>query len=335
LSELIVKTNKTSFHYTSNNICSSSSFLVTANQSVLAYSNYISDRTLSPISEVSTRFHLPEIKLPFNTTILANSAISKFGAGCPPEIAIYVHGWNRNETEVREEFNRLQTSLNDSGYKIPLIGFSWNSKELYPVAEVNAKMNGPDLAQFIVDFDNICPDTHIHLLAHSLGTAVVESALVGLDTNSTLKPSSSNNSKIIKSVHLLGAAINNKLILNNTAFGNAIEHLVDKFYNLYNPQDDGLEFNQKLGNHDPLGLVGAPKGTTPSSNYNDINVAYEIPPFSDADGDGNVEECFEDISPVRVWGDNHCGYIGFRHPLTGSLIDDGAMNIVVRDWIKS
>jgi hypothetical protein len=63
-------------------------------------------------------------------------------------------------------------------------------------------------------------------------------------------------------------------------------------------------------------------------------VAYEIPPISDADGDGNVEECFEDINPAVIWGDNHCGYIGFRQPSAGSLIDDGAMNVVVRDWTK-
>jgi len=28
-------------------------------------------------------------------------------------------------------------------------------------------------------------------------------------------------------------------------------------------------------------------------------------------------------------------YFGFRHPFVGSLMDDGAMNIVVRDWIES
>jgi hypothetical protein len=37
-------------------------------------------------------------------------------------------------------------------------------------------------------------------------------------------------------------------------------------------------------------------------NYNDTNIAYEIPPFSDVDGDDNIEECFEDIKPVRIWG---------------------------------
>ena len=70
-------------------------------------------------------------------------------------------------------------------------------------------------------------------------------------------------------------------------------------------------------------------------NYKDINVSYEIPPMSDADGNGNREECFEDVKPVQWWGDNHCGYIGFRNSTTGEFSDDGAMNIVVRDWLKS
>ena len=172
-----------------------------------------------------------------------------------------------------------------------------------------------------------CQNTDIRLIAHSLGAAVIDSTLVRLDNNSNW------NSKIA-SVHLIGAAINNQLIAKNTPFGNAIVNIVDKFYNLYNPKDDGLEVNQLIENHDPLGLVGAAKGTAPL-NYNDTNVAYEIPPFSDADGDGNVEECFEKNNPVLSRGDNHCGYIGFRQPFAGSLIDDGAMNVVARDWIKS
>jgi hypothetical protein len=114
----------------------------------------------------------------------------------------------------------------------------------------------------------------------------------------------------------------------------AIEHVVNRFYNLYDPEDDGLKVNQLFEGDQPLGLFGAPRGTV-YKNYTETNVAYEIPPLSDADGDGNREECFEDINVVKLWGDNHCGYIGFRDALTGSLIDDGAMNVVVRDWIKS
>lgn len=323
--------------------------LIVVLQPALAYTNYISDKTLSPISEASTRFHVPLklTQLPFDTALLVNSTLLKFGAGCPPETAIYIHGWNRNQTEAREEFNRIQNSLDHNGYRIPLIGFSWNSNTDYPVAENIAIANGPRLAEFIIDFKKTCPDSHIHLIAHSLGASVVESTLVKLDTNSTLNANAiasnnnNNNSKIIKSVHLIGAAIDNKLIVKNSSFGNAIENLVDKFYNLYSPEDDGLEYNKAFKKYEPLGLVGAPKldviaatARNAPSNYNDTNVAYEIPPLSDADGDGNIEECFENIKPVRVWGDNHCGYIGFRQPIVGSLIDDGAMNIVVRDWIK-
>ncbi|HZL23167.1 MAG TPA: hypothetical protein VFC05_07575 [Nitrososphaeraceae archaeon] len=80
--------------------------------------------------------------------------------------------------------------------------------------------------------------------------------------------------------------------------------------------------------------MGALKLNVPK-NYIDTNIVYEILPFSDADGDSNVEECFKNINTVKVWGDNHCGYIGFRNNTTGSLLDDGAMNIVVEDWRNS
>lgn len=74
----------------------------------------------------------------------------------------------------------------------------------------------------------------------------------------------------------------------------------------------------------------------PPFNYKDTNVTTTILSFPDADGDGNLEECFEDIyKPVLVKGDNHCGYIGFREPFSNSLLDDGAIDIVVRDWINS
>ena len=284
-----------------------------------AYTNYISDKKLSPIYEVNTRIK----EIPFYAPVLVNFTLTKFGSGCPDKIAIYIHGYNRDEAEAKEEFNRIQTSLNYNNYRVPLVGFSWDSKALWEIAKTYAKENGPKLAQYIVDFNNKCPNTKIHVIAHSLGAAVVDSALVILDKNSSW------NNKI-SSVHLLGAAINNKLIANKTLLGNATENVVDKFYNLYNQEDDGLKVNQLIEFHQPLGLVGAPNGTV-HPHYTDKNVAYEIPPFSDADGDGNVEECFEDINPVKVWGDNHCGYIGFRQPFSNSLLDDGAIDIVVNN----
>ena len=93
------------------------------------------------------------------------------------------------------------------------------------------------------------------------------------------------------------------MIENNTIFGNAIKHLVEKFYSLYSSQDDGLEFNKKFGKHNPLGLTGA-LNVPVTRNYNDKNVTLELPPISDADGDSNLEECFEDIyKPVLIKGE--------------------------------
>lgn len=292
--------------------------LIISIPSAAAYANYLSDKKLSPIYEVNTRIK----EIPFSSYAAVNFTLTKFGSDCPNEIAIYIHGYNRNDTEAKEEFNRLQTSLNHNNYRIPLVGFSWDSKVLWEQAKINAKENGPKLADYITSFHNKCPNAKIHLIAHSLGASVVDSALVILDKNSNW-----NNNNKIASVHLLGAAISNKLIANNTYLGNATENVVDEFYNLYDPEDDGLKVNQ-LENPQPLGLVGAPKGTV-HPNYEDINVVYEIPPFSDADGDDNVEECFEEINPVKVWGDNHCGYIGLRQPFSNSLLDDGAMDILV------
>ena len=177
---------------------------------------------------------------------------------------------------------------------ITLIGFSWDSKVPWEQAKVNAKKSGAELVKFILVFKSICKDTAIHLVAHSLGAAVVERTLTNLDTY--LNANTIKNAKIIKSVNLLGAAITNLSITKGTPLGDAIKNVVEKFYNLYSSQDDGLQFNKFFENHNPLGLTGAPKGIIPF-NYDDINVTNEIPALSDADGDGNIEECFEEYSP--------------------------------------
>lgn len=274
----------------------------------------------------NTSFDLNEL------TKLVDNTITKFNMTqtCPNEIAIYIHGFNKDKNDAGEELNRLQTSLNNNNYMIPLIGFSWDSKVLWPQAKVNAMNSGEELAKFIYKFKNQCSNTDIRIIAHSLGAAVVDSTLNNLVKYLDFK-NTDNTSKIIKSVHLLGAAISNELIMDKTPFGNAINDKVEKFFNLYNPEDDGLEVNRLYEKHNPLGSVGAPNQNIPP-NYVDTNVTNEIPVLSDADGDGNLEECFEENGLALVKGDNHCGYIGFREPFSNSLIDDGAIDVVVRDW---
>ena len=123
-----------------------------------------------------------------------------------------------------DEFNRIQSSLNYNIFRKPLIGFSWDSKtdpnitKSWQDAKIIAEDNGPELPNFTMGFKEECQNTDIRLIAHSLGAAVVNSTLVNLDIRNDSK-TSSNNSKIIKSVHLLGVAINNTLIAKNTTLG--------------------------------------------------------------------------------------------------------------------
>jgi hypothetical protein len=165
-----------------------------------------------------------------------------------------------------------------------------------------------------------------------LGAAVVNSILVNLNRSQDWNR---NTDPKIHSVHLLGAAIDNNSIARNTAFGNAVENVVNRFYNLYNPEDNGLEVNRIVEGHEPLGMRGALIGIVLPGNYVQKNVIYEIPPFLDENADGNLVECFAVPKPILVWGDNHCGYIGFRYPFEGSFRDNGVIDVVIWNWINS
>jgi len=116
--------------------------------SATAHPNYITDKTLSPISEVNTR----NKQIPFYPPAAVNFTLTKFGSGCPPEIAVYIHGYKRNDTEAKEEFNRIQTSLTHDNYRVSLVGLSWNSNVLWYTAKVIAEENGPLLQNISLVF---------------------------------------------------------------------------------------------------------------------------------------------------------------------------------------
>ncbi len=83
---------------------------------------------------------------------------------CPGQLAIYVHGIWASERQAEEQTDRVSLSLQNSGYHIPVIGFSWDSNTPFSlddtslsqngwnIAKIIANENGPVLAKFIVDF---------------------------------------------------------------------------------------------------------------------------------------------------------------------------------------
>jgi esterase/lipase superfamily enzyme len=252
------------------------------------------------------------------------------------EIVIYIHGVWTKQTSAKEQTDRTRLSLYVNGYNIPIIGFSWDSNTAvnptgWSIAKHIANQNGSKIAKFISDFKNNCPNVNIRIIAHSLGAKVVESALITLNDENNQKKWKKNTSYSIASIHLIGAAIDEKSASKNTPFGNAIENIVDKFYNLYNPEDNALKYAYvKTENQNPLGLYGLKKGEPCPINYSERNVKFEIPPLKRASG---IYQTFCDKA-VYGWGNNHCGYIGFRerYPFNQILKDDGAINVIVTDW---
>ena len=289
---------------------------------------------------------------------------------CPPEIALFIHGWGLDESMAKERYERTLMSLQANNYSIPLISFSWDSNTTSSLSDFGlsgwnhaksiANDNGPKLAQFIIDYADKCnhenKESKIRLISHSLGARVILSGLESLHKNDIWN----NNNYTLTSVHLLGAAVDNEEVSKNIsditvdwtnlwtgktiAYGNAIEQGVTDFYNLYSPNDNYLEpkaFMQIYPSYEygdwALGQNGyqiLPYPITSSlpQNYEELDVENEIAPICDADGDQKVDFTFSK-GDIISRGDNHLGYIGFRNATDNTkLIDDGAINIVVDNW---
>jgi len=243
------------------------------------------------------------------------SNIADLFSSCPEEIAIFVHGWNATESQAMEQLDRVKMSLENNSYPYPLVGYSWDSDNVWIASQYISKWNGPILADFVLKLANSCnidkvKDMQIRLIGHSLGSRVI---LSGLD--SLLKDGTLNQNNIsIASVHLMGAAIDDeevakdpKFILNDTTnwgtvksdYGKAIEQEVLNFYILFSPEDNLFQPNEipafeiypSFEGDSALGHLGYqvfPWNINSSlpANYHQINVEDEIPINKDADGDG-------------------------------------------------
>ena len=298
---------------------------------------------------------------------------------CPGELGIYVHGIWATEEDAEEQTERVFLSLLNSGYNIDLIGFSWDSDTPFSLDDINASQygwkiaknianeNGRLLAKFIDDFKEQCPADNLRIIAHSLGSRVILSALQSPSDNNT------STSKKITSIHLLGAAIDDEQVSLNQdecrfnipplrCSGVAIELEVEHFYNLYNPEDNMLASEEITVGFPPFSYNivipssyqaterGNPLGAYAIENIMDLPVNYKeynvLPNISyDSDTDKN-NICDLQINlrnlgypfdyyycTIIKTGDNHFGYMGYRNNMNPQIVShSGAIDRVVRDW---
>ena len=234
---------------------------------------------------------------------------SKLYHECPREVVILVHGRSNTETPVTsalEEFDRAAISIERNFYYSPIIGFLWSTGQ-DPIANftTDTANAGTALANFLSDFTYHCNRTALRIAAHSTGTNVLYNAINDLSSS----PRWNDNKYKIESIHFLGSELPINTFDIHTPFGRSVQNFVGHFYNLYSPHDDILSsFGVVLGNSGTLREITIP------TNYKDTNVAKEI------------------LDPLSMH-ETHLGYWGFRDK-SMHLIDDGAMNVVVSDWLK-
>lgn len=297
--------------------------------------------------------------------------------GCPGEIAVYVHGVWTSEEHAKEQTDRVFLSLSDSGYNKPLIGFSWDSNTTFSltdrsksltgwnIAKRIANESGPLLAQLILDFKNVCENDNVRIIAHSLGSRVTLAALQSLHTNPEWNNQNKPNNQV-ESVHFLGAAVDNNQISTRSTdcdpneiqlpcSGEALESEVGRFFNLYNPEDNMLQFvYNNVEDGEALGWCGTGGGLQwffwwsclPGNrvhepvNYNEYSVINQLPPNEDSDNDGECDSrailslfSSNEVCTVALVGDNHFGYLGYRSS-ADTISNNGAIDEVVRDWLQ-
>ena len=281
---------------------------------------------------------------------------------CPGELGIYVHGWWTDEDEAIEQTERVLLSLQKSGYRIPIIGFSWDSHTEWDIAKAIANKNGLLLTDLIEGFKDQCPSDKVRIIAHSMGARVTLSAIQSIYGNGQFD----YNYKPIKSVHILGGAVDDEQI--STANQNecidfdgsmprcsgvAISSTVDKFYSLYDPEDNLLApqviptcpfcvcplclyfpspyFSRE--SDDPLGAYPIKNAIAVPKNYEEYSVMDEIGMGDDANGDSECDLEINDVCTIVYTGDNHLGYMGYRSNLDKSSISSyDVMQLVASDW---
>jgi hypothetical protein len=139
------------------------------------------------------------------------------------------------------------------------------------------------------------------------------------------------NNLTIKSVDLLGAAVDDEEVSTNpqdilidqtnwgtpkSDYGQAIEAVVTNFTNSFSSKDNMLEPN-------------------PEKSY----YPFQVYPSFETDR-ALGQKCdlinpFTNTCMITEIGDNHRGYLGYRKPVnTLTIIDDGAIDIVVDKWIN-
>ena len=298
-------------------------------------------------------------KFEYDVTADVDALMNPDGSSCPKELIVFIHGFKGSPSGTfSRDLEQLGYDTKVSGADFKLVNFNWDSDRMgtYPIivqgqllfeipaiaafnrAGAVGENNGPKLAQFFVDFSDACPEsaTRIRVVSHSLGAKVALYTLKSLEVDETeLDEGKTVSRPIIRSVHLVGAAVDNETpgVTEKTAgverLGQYIQSQTVELFNFHSKKDStlGALYSVARGFDIPLGRDGAQDSLKPDKdddlpdNYTDTDILNEL--IEDTDGDGNRD---------KLKGKNHFGYFGIFKD--GVLFDNGAVDQLLDDWYE-
>lgn len=196
----------------------------------------------------------------------------------PREIAIVIHGMRNDPADAKKKFAVVKKRLRELGHTPLIVGYTYDANvrgahyakteaHALKVANMIASRNGKHLASFILDTRRMWPHTRIRVLAHSLGSVVIASALRRL----AHAPGGAN---AIESVHVFGASLGMR---DATSFEMraALARVVRRrMINCYCPDDGVLQQSVGTSKHGaPIGLCGITPARTRPKNYSQRRLA--------------------------------------------------------------
>ena len=174
-----------------------------------------------------------------------------------PELLVFVHGFNTDQTEMLRRQRKIEEGLRDNGYRGAVIGYDWpsdGSKHAYDKDREDAKTVAPYLVtEGISMFLNETPRMKIHVLAHSMGVYLATRGFSGVGDAPGARRWG------IDQMLAVAADVDDEW-MRSGAWGSLVMDLrANRLTNYYSPADKVLKLSKFINGMRPrLGRAGLP-----------------------------------------------------------------------------